>query len=47
MTYKLIWISKYGKEEIEENIKTLEEAKYLKNEYNIAFNEGKILIKNE
>ena len=44
MSYKLIWFSKYGKETIEEDIADIETAKYLKNEYLMAYNEGSISI---
>lgn len=43
MSFKLIWKN----EVIEENIPTLKEAMYLKNEYALAFYDMNIVIKNE
>ena len=42
--YKLIWFSKYGKEEID-TAETKEEAEFLKREYMVAYGEGYIVIK--
>jgi len=43
MTYKLIW----KHETIESDIKDMEAAKYLKHEYQIAYNDLKIRIEQE
>ena len=37
--YSLIWDSQYGKEEIESEIETREEAEYLRAEYQLAYGE--------
>jgi hypothetical protein len=42
--YKLIWLSQYGREEID-TAKTLQEAEYLRAEYQLAYQEGLVIIK--
>jgi len=44
MAYKLVWKSHIGKETIEENINSIEEAEFLKGEYSIAYHTGSIEI---
>jgi len=47
MSYKLMWSSKYGIEEIESGIESRSEAEYLQGEYRLAYGEGTITIQRE